>query len=202
MAVKYIVENFEKKIGEWCFYEYEHISEIVGKSNIAFTNAKGDVAKKISSLGETAGKRAAEFIPKSARVCVLDMDAEQQLTPKDAKNFDYMVFGGILGTNPPAGRTKMIYEADPKATKQWQKRNLGKRQMSTDTAVNVAKQVLDGKPMEKIEFEDDVELVMSKGRHEGESMILPYRYIKDDKKKHGFVIATKLLNYLKNKKGF
>jgi hypothetical protein len=36
-----------------------------------------------------------------ANVCFMDFRAEAELTPCDAKTFDFVVFGGILGDHPP-----------------------------------------------------------------------------------------------------
>src|SRR3989344_3510320 len=40
--MKYIIEHLEEKVYPWCLLEYTHISTIVGKDNLIFTN----IAKK------------------------------------------------------------------------------------------------------------------------------------------------------------
>ena len=55
-----------------------------------------------------------------------------------------------------------------------EKRNLGKKQMSTDTAVYVAKKVIDGKSMKDLDFVDNIEVKMDKYL----SVHLPFRYVR------------------------
>ena len=57
-----------------------------------------------------------------------------------------------------------------------EKRNLGSKQMSTDTAVYVAKKIIDGKKLEEIQFKDEIELDLG----EKESVQLPFRYVIED----------------------
>lgn len=45
-----------------------------------------------------------DSLPKS-RVLLLDPKAEKELSPEDALEFDYFLFGGILGDDPPRDRT-------------------------------------------------------------------------------------------------
>ena len=40
------------------------------------------------------------------RTVLLDMRADAHLAPKDVNEFDVLIFGGILGDNPPRDRTK------------------------------------------------------------------------------------------------
>lgn len=37
-------------------------------------------------------------------ICFMDMRAEQVLEPKDVGQFEFLVFGGILGDHPPQDR--------------------------------------------------------------------------------------------------
>ena len=99
------------------------------------------------------------------------------------------MFGGILGDYPPKARTKELQI--PNA----ERRNLGKEQMSTDTAVLVVKLIVDGTPLEKIEFKDEIEIEIK----EGESILLPYRYVVKNKKP---VLPAGLIEMLKKQKGF
>lgn len=52
-----------------------------------------------SSVGELM---AAQGIPLE-RVCLLDPKAEQEISPEDSELFDWFLFGGILGDDPPRG---------------------------------------------------------------------------------------------------
>ena len=38
----YVIEHLEPRIYRWCVIEYKHISKIVGKENLWFTNGKRD----------------------------------------------------------------------------------------------------------------------------------------------------------------
>ena len=67
--------------------------------------------------------------------------------------------------------------------------------MSTDTAVYVVKQIVEGKKLSDLAFQDKIEIGLGKN----ESTILPYRYIILNKKP---LISKELVNYLKKKKGF
>jgi ribosome biogenesis SPOUT family RNA methylase Rps3 len=188
----FIVEHMEDELFDWCMLEYKHISRVVGKDSCWFTNIKSAAdRKKLEPLGIVHEKGVAELAEKGAelagtsnidisRVCLLDLSAQGTLAPSDAKRFDFMVFGGILGDNPPKGRTKALRLALEKIAQQKQEkgatlgiRDLGPLQMSTDTAVLVSKTILDGTPLDKIPFLDTIQIEMG----EGEEVELPYRYV-------------------------
>lgn len=171
----FIIEHMEDELYEWCLLEYRHMSSVVGKDNLWFTNVKTD-ADKLKGLGKVMPESVATMGLK--RCCLLDLNAPSTLAPADGKSFDHLIFGGILGDNPPRGRTKALRVALEKAGAV-QIRDLGTVQMSTDTAVLVAKTIVDGTPLAKIPFSDTI--VIETG--EGEEVELPYRYVlgKDDK---------------------
>ena len=185
---KYIIEHMDPKIYKWCLLEYKHISQIVGKNNLIFTNIKTS-KEKLEKFGKVYSEPVEKL--KLKNICLLDPNAKTKLTPKEAKKFDCFVFGGILGDFPPKARTKDLVYRLPKA----KTRNLGKEQMSTDTAVLVTKMIADGKALEEIEFQDEVEIIIK----EGESILLPYRYVLKDKIP---VLAPGLVEMLKKQKGF
>jgi len=159
----YVIEHMEQQLYKWCIIEYTHISEIVGRENVMFTNVK-DV-EKFKGVGDVRSERVSELNLKNA--CVLDPFAEKALSADE--KFDYYVFGGILGDEPMQKRTA---ELDIPA----ERRHLGRKQMSTDTAVYVAKHIIDGGKLSDLEFKDEIEIPIQ----EGESMILPYRYVMID----------------------
>ncbi len=166
----FIIEHMEPELYEWCLLEYRHMSSIVGKENIWFTNVKDEMdRKKLSVLG-TAKKESATSLG-LRNVCVLDLPGEGVLLPSDKNEFDYVVFGGILGDNPPKGRTKPLRDA--LIAQGAAMRNLGEVQMSTDTAVLVTKMILDGTPFEKIDFIDNLVIETAPN----EEVELPYRYV-------------------------
>ncbi|MBD3361691.1 hypothetical protein GF358_02775 [Candidatus Woesearchaeota archaeon] len=185
--MKYIIEHMDEEMYEWCILEYKHISSIVGKENLIFTNVKKG-AEKIKNLGAVHTKSISKM--NFDKICVLDMDAKEVLRTADKQKFEYFVFGGILGNNPPQKRTQKLIKSLKCETK-----HLGNKQMSTDTAVLAAKMILEGKKIEEIEFTDTIMIPIKKG----EEVILPYRYIlKDDK----IMLAPGIVQMLKKQKGF
>ncbi len=187
--MKFIIEHLEPRVYRWCVLEYAHISQRVGKENLIFTNIKAKDKVKLSKLGKVYTKPVKELRLK--RACILDPYSKKQLLLEDARRFGYFIFGGILANNPAAGRTKKLTEQLPKAAT----RNLGKRQLSTDTAVIVTKLIVMGTPLEKIQFKDEVEIETG----ENESVVLPYPYaVKDGK----IAISQELVKYLRKQKGF
>jgi len=185
--MKYLIEHLDPELFDWCMIEYKHISNTVGKSNLIFTNITQEDKKNINSLGEVKKESVREMNLNKA--CLLDPYAEKTLQPDD--NFDYLIFGGILGDDPPQKRTgKKLGEIYA------EKRNLGEKQMSTDTAVLVSKMIIEDKiPFEKIKFDDEVEIKTE--AHE--SVILPFRYVVVDGK---VVFAPGLIEHIKTSKDF
>src|SRR3989338_2394151 len=120
--MKYVIEHLEPKVFKWCVLEYRHISETVGRKNLIFTNVKNG-RKLLEPLGKVYKESINELKLKNA--CVLDISAEKTLGKADNK-FDYILLGGILGDYPRRRRTRRIKVRA-------EKRNLGKKQMSTDT---------------------------------------------------------------------
>lgn len=188
MAV-YIIEHLEPRVYKWCLIEYKNISKIVGKSNLWFTNIKRK-NKALEQLGKVIKDSASQLNLKNA--CVLDPQAPSTLEPKEAKTFDYFVFGGILGDYPPKKRTT------PELTnkiKNAEARNIGKKQFSTDNAVFVTKKIAEGTPLNKIRCINTLTIKIN----EIESIELPYCYpIIGDKPQ----ISEELVRFLKRKRGF
>ena len=189
---KYIIEHLETKLGKWCLYEYEHISNIVNKKNLLFTNVKNKSEReKLRKIGKLYKDSINKLNFK--KICVLDPDSPTLLKTKDKEKFEYFVFGGILGDYPPKKRTKE--ELTSKFLKKIPTRNIGKKQMSTDNAVYTVKKILEGNKFKELPFKYKIELKFN----EFESIILPYQYNLINKKP---LISNKVINYLKRKKGF
>ena len=184
--MKFIIEHLEQKLSEWRMIEYKRMSQLVGKNNLIFTNLKPQTKKALEELGEVTEKKAKEIA--KGKVCILDQNAKKELSSDD--KFDYVIFGGILGDEPPTGKTNLI-ERNP----DWETRTLGNKQMSTDTAVNVTKLILEGTPLNKLKFIEEPEIPIK----EGESVILPFRYLEKDGKP---VMSEEIIEMLKKKKGF
>lgn len=103
------------------------------------------------------------------RACLLSPYANKTLTKKDANKFDYMIFGGILGDNPPKKRTVKYFNSV-----KCEKRNLTEKQMSTDTAVYIAKNIMGGKSIKSFDFIDGIEIKLDKYL----GVMLPFRYVR------------------------
>lgn len=182
--MKYVIEHFGKAF-KWHLIEYEHISKLVGKENLIFTNTS---SKPLASFGKVEKKSIAEL--NYPNVCILDPASDRILTPEDCKRFKYLVFGGILGDYPPRERTKeLLTSRMPNA----ETRNLGKEQMPTDNAVYCAKLIASGKRFEDIKFIDNIEIEIQKGL----SVQLPFRYVEVNGKP---LISGKLVEFLKKRR--
>lgn len=164
----YLVENMEVDLGKWVRLEYSQIASIVGRGNATISNVTDDQRQKLGNDLPTDSRHCWEIVPDSQRACLLDPRASQELSPDDSKDFDYVIFGGILGDHPPRDRT------EPLRNYGFGSRRLGNRQMTTDTAVLVCHMILDqGKPFNEIDFIDDPEIRTG----EKESVQLPFRYV-------------------------
>ncbi|PWN54330.1 hypothetical protein IE53DRAFT_383109 [Violaceomyces palustris] len=170
--------------------------------------ARADFELHTSSITTLATERG---IPLS-KICLLDPKAKKALSVKDSgihrkpsqpreeeeeeeETFDYYLFGGILGDDPPRDRTASLRQLG------FPGRNLGSIQMTTDTALGVTKKVVeDGLWLNVPELieqaqQDDVldlelEKSLAKGKLEwvqypelkfgkGESVEMPFRYMVD-----------------------
>jgi len=179
----FIVEHLEPKLYKWCILEYKHISEMLS-GEVMFTNVK--YKSKLTGLGKVSSKRVRDLDLNNA--CILDPFASKEL--KSSEKFDYYIFGGILGDEDMQGRTKK--ELGDVAGK---RRNLGKAQFSTDTAVYVAKHIIDGGELSDLKFKDDIEIEIA----EGESVILPFRYVVAA---GSVMLPEGFVAFLRSRKGF
>lgn len=189
--MKFVIEHLEPELYEWCLIEYGHISKIVGAGNLIFTNLenKKDELKK---YGKVYKKNVSELNFKG--ICILSQYSKKTLTKNDKSKFQYFVFGGILGDNPAKRRTNLIINQLKNKTK-FETRNLGKRQMPTDSAVYVAKRILEGRKLSNFKFVDKLEIKIN----ENESVILPFSYAISQ---HMPVISEKMVDYLRRRKEF
>jgi len=194
----YIIEHLEPELFPWCIYEYEHISELVGKENLWITNItnKKDSAK-LNKIGKIFSERVWDLDIDFSKVCILDPEANSTLSSEDSSLFEYFIFGGILGDYPPRKRTK---EELSKFIPDCEKRDIGKEQMSTDNAVFTVFQIVHGKNFSDLKFKDGISVEIN----DFESIDLPYRYniIKEKFGSEVPFISEKVIEYLKNKRGF
>lgn len=191
--MKFVIEHLEPELFEWCLIEYGHISKIVDKENLIFTNIKNKDVSKLKKYGTVYEKNISGLKFKNA--CVLSQYSKKTLTAEDKKKFKYFVFGGILGDNPAKKRTNSIITSLKNKKIKYETRNLGKKQMPTDAAVYAAKKILEGKRLNELKFADEVEIEIN----ENESAVLPFRYTIDNNKP---VISEKLVEHLRKRKGF
>jgi len=187
----FIIEHLEPKLWPWCLIEYEHISETINKDNLWFTNIKNKSdEKKLSKWGKVSKESVTKM--NLNNICILDPEAKETLSPKSAADFEYFLFGGILGDYPPKKRTQDELTKFIKNPKTF---DIGKEQMSTDNAVFVVKQIIDGKKFEDLKFKDGIEVEIN----DIESVELPFRYTLVNEKPF---MSPKIVEYLKKKKGF
>jgi len=186
LGLKFVIEHLEEEIGKWLYIEYKHASEIVGRENLMFTNVKGvEDRNLLSEFGEVEA-RSFRDVFRQDEVVILDPKAERKLVTSDFYGKKAVVIGGILGDNPPRGRTqRYLSNLCPKAVK----RNLGRKQFSIDGAVYVAKMVSEGIPLEAIRVVDGLNIKVD----EFVEIYLPYVYPLNDGKP---VIHEELVKYL------
>ena len=196
----FVIEHLEPELFEWCLIEYEHISKIVGKENLFFTNIKNkkDVSK-LKKLGKIFNEKFSKLKNKlrfnENKICVLSQYAEKTLETNDKNKFEYFVFGGILGDKPAKRRTEDIIKELKRNKIKFEERNLGNVQMPTDNAVYASKKILGGTMLSDLKFIDEVEIQVN----DNESVDLPFRYIIDNNK---LIISEKLVEHLRKRKEF
>ncbi|TFY63846.1 hypothetical protein EVJ58_g3002 [Rhodofomes roseus] len=106
------------------------------------------------------------------KVCLLDPKAGKEISPEDGDGrFECFLFGGILGDDPPRDRTSELRVLG------FPTRHLGPIQMTTDTALGVAKLVVQDKiPLSEIPYIDHPTIVFNPK----ESVEMPFRYIAEN----------------------
>ncbi|KAH3899452.1 probable Sfm1p [Saccharomycodes ludwigii] len=186
--MRYIIEHMEQGFSEWVTLEYAQIIRDVGATNLIISSlpastTEKDIPDKLLEMNiQWTTKQLTEITQdfpaleplKNGRICLLDPRAEKDLQPNESDDFDYFVFGGILGDHPPRDRTKELKEQYPGLLVG---RRLGDKQMTTDTAVRTTQLIIEGKkPFDKIKFIDYPEFRFNK--HEATEM--PFRYVLDN----------------------
>jgi ribosome biogenesis SPOUT family RNA methylase Rps3 len=190
--MKYIIEHMDKRLYKWSLLEYTHLAQIVGRKKLIFSNIKtASQQEKLKALGNIEKKSVTQL--NLSKACVLDPHATKLLTPEDSKKFEYFIFGGVLGDHPPRKRTEELTAQIPFKV---EKRNLGKKQMSTNTAVLVAKMILEDKTsFDNITFQDEISVEIN----EFACIDLPYRYVVKDGNP---VLPQGMIEFLKKRKEF
>jgi ribosome biogenesis SPOUT family RNA methylase Rps3 len=180
------IENLEPKLSEWLFIEYSNSAKIARK-DLLITNVKrSSEARRLSKIARVEGKRAGELFGQQ-EIILLDPLARRTLSPLDLRGKRAILIGGILGDNPPSGRTKeLLTKKLPRAAA----RNIGKQQFAIDGAVFVAKQVSAGKSVKEVPIQVGLEIQLAKGY----SNFLPYAFPLVNGKP---LMSGKLIEYLK-----
>ncbi|KAG0312585.1 hypothetical protein BGZ99_009386 [Dissophora globulifera] len=188
MAKNYIIEHMEEGMHDWCKLEYEHMVSVCGPDHVYFTAL---TPKTLADMPETLSKAhchtediltMGDRIPHE-KVCLLDPASPHVLSPEDGDKYDFFLFGGILGDDPPRDRTGELRKLG------FVTRHLGPIQMTTDTALNVTRRIVEGKvPLDQIPFVDHPEIKLRKK----ETVTMPFRYIALPPKEPSSADATSL----------
>jgi ribosome biogenesis SPOUT family RNA methylase Rps3 len=185
-SIKFIIEVCEPFISNWLLLEIKHSSIIVGKDKLLITNVKENYVQYLSKYGNVSSSSIIDLKDLHDKIIILDPLADLTLTPEEASNH-MLVIGGILGDDPPRGRTfKYITSKLPNC----KARNLGKKQFSIDGAIYIAKLINEGKKMEEIPIMENLVIKVD----EFHEIILPYVYPLVNNKP---LISDELIEYLK-----
>ncbi|KAG0360853.1 hypothetical protein BC939DRAFT_505786 [Gamsiella multidivaricata] len=173
MAKNYIIEHMEEGMHDWCKLEYEHMVAVCGPEHVYFTALTPTTLADMPESLARAHCHTEDILTMGDRiphekVCLLDPASPDVLSPEDGDKFDFFLFGGILGDDPPRDRTGELRKLG------FATRHLGPVQMTTDTALNVTRRVVEGRvPLDKIPFVDHPEIKLRKK----ETVTMPFRYI-------------------------
>ncbi len=182
----FVIENLEPQLSDWLFIEYSSSAKILGGDLLITNVKKAPEFRKLSKIAKAERKRAQELF-KHEEVVLLDPLAKNVLSPADLGDGSVILIGGILGNDPPIGRTaELLTKNFPEA----KVRHIGKAQFSIDGAAYVAKQVSLGKAVNEVPIQVGVELQLFKGY----SNFLPYAFPLVEGKP---MISRKLVEYLK-----
>lgn len=195
MRFAYVIEHMEddeetpKSIPPWVELEYSHMRTLAGRdAHVHFTNLSKTSCQSLTATFQapSPGSSGSDLAEVSCHiygvidlindqskesVCLLDPKAERELSPEDGDGrFEYFLFGGILGDDPPRDRTSELRVLG------FPTRHLGPVQMTTDTALGVTKLVVkDGISLSKIPYVDFPTIRFNSR----ESVEMPFRYIAD-----------------------
>ncbi|MCS7111768.1 MAG: SAM-dependent methyltransferase [Sulfolobales archaeon] len=198
-----IVEHLEPCISKWLLKEYEFVSEVF-KNRVIFTNvAKDHDRSLLEPLGIIYKTSAVELLQDEKNVIVLDPSAKEKLQVNDMRMARYVVIGGIMGDNPPKGRTRLqitsrLKNAIPK--------NIGEKQFTIAGAAYILRQVELGRNVDDVKYvfglkikkkltndiEIEVELPYAFPLDEQGNVVLPRNY-QDIILEHALVFESALL---------
>lgn len=144
-----VIEHLEAYVNRWLLKEYEFVSETF-KNRVIFTNVTKECDRLLlQPLGIVHKTSAIELLNNVDNVIVLDPSAKERLQVADLRMARYVVIGGIMGDDPPKGRTKLLITSRlSKALP----RNLGEKQFTIAGAAYILRQVESGKNINDIKY--------------------------------------------------
>ena len=94
---------------DWCTLEYEHMVSVCGADHIYFTALTPKTLADMPASLRKAHCHTEDILTMGDRiphekVCLLDPSSPYPLAPEDADTYDFFLFGGILGDDPPRGK--------------------------------------------------------------------------------------------------
>lgn len=189
--MKFIVEHLEPECDEWSLLEYKNIASVVGPENLILSGLDKELIKKLQVDAQLSIAGVLELCKSNAfgldfnKVLLCDPASKVPLSPQDAANYDALLFGGILGDDPPRDRTKELRDLG------FATRHLGPVQMTTDTACLVAHKVFhEQTTLEDIKTIDRPVIKLGKK----EEVEMPFRYILGEK---GPIMPVGMLDLLR-----
>ncbi|RLG79857.1 MAG: hypothetical protein DRO13_05120 [Thermoprotei archaeon] len=185
-----IIEHLEDTVGIWLFLEYRHSSLIYGSKYIWFTNLPEKYHAILSKYGRVSNKSTIDLVRggeiTAREVLILDPQAEKSLDYYDLVTHRYVVIGGILGDNPPRGRTKKLLTDKLENV---EARNIGDGQYSIDGSVYYVDYLWRHRSLAGYSYVDGISIETRNG-----SIHLPFRYPLVEGKP---LLAPGLLEYLR-----
>ncbi|SCV72143.1 BQ2448_4837 [Microbotryum intermedium] len=185
----YVIEHMETDESDgsfppWVSLEYSQMLHLASPSQVIFSSLSSQSVLSLDQLLKSRGASKASYRAEARnilelmqvegialnKVCLLDPKAEKVVSIEDREEFEWFLFGGILGDDPPRDRTGELRKLG------FPTRHLGPIQMTTDTALGVTKMVVqDQIPLNKIPFVDHPTIRFD----EIESVEMPFRYVAD-----------------------
>ncbi|SCZ88255.1 BZ3500_MvSof-1268-A1-R1_Chr2-1g04290 [Microbotryum saponariae] len=185
----YVIEHMESDESDgsfppWVSLEYSQMLHLASPSQVIFSSLSPQSVSSLGGLLESRGASRASYRAETSsilelmkaegvdlsKVCLLDPKAQKEVSVEDREEFDWFLFGGILGDDPPRDRTGELRKLG------FPTRHLGPVQMTTDTALGVTKIVVqDQIPLDKIPFVNHPTIRFD----EIESVEMPFRYVAD-----------------------
>ncbi|KDE09257.1 hypothetical protein MVLG_00577 [Microbotryum lychnidis-dioicae p1A1 Lamole] len=185
----YVIEHMESDESDgsfppWVSLEYSQMLHLASPSQVIFSSLSPQSVSSLGGLLESRRASKASYRAETrsilelmkaegvdlSKVCLLDPKAQKEVSVEDREEFDWFLFGGILGDDPPRDRTGELRKLG------FPTRHLGPVQMTTDTALGVTKIVVqDQIPLDKIPFVNHPTIRFD----EIESVEMPFRYVAD-----------------------